>query len=682
MSRSLFWTLLSLCALVSTPASRAEEQTPEEQQAPVILEPITVTATPFEQDELHIAQPVTVLRGDELRGRQSLTIGETLSREPGISASDFGLGASRPIIRGLGGSRVRILEGGIGSMDASNLSPDHAVSIDPLQASQIEILKGPSTLLYGSGAIGGIVNVVTKRIPTEVPEQPRVQANFRFDSATNERTGGGTVEAGYGNLALHFDGLKRRTSDYDIPGFGSINPEPGEPEAELFNSDVDTENEAGGASYVRGQDYLGFSVAHFASNYGIPGGGEEAGVRIDLDQLRYDIAGELQAPFPGATRLKLRLGHNDYEHQEIEASGEAGTTFLNDEYEGRIELRHDPVYEFRGALGVQVRHQDFVASGAEALTPPVVGRSVGLFWVEERDWERWHFELGARYENAHFDAEEGSPDVDHDVYSVSGGTVWYFADGYSAGLSLTRAQRAPSIEELYNDGPHLATRTFERGDVGLQEETANNLDLTFRKREGRWTWRVTAFANLMEDFIFGSEVDEDGDGVADRVDEEGNLVLDGELLRLDSVQDDALFYGAEFETVFGLLTSPGYGDLDARLFADYVRGKLTDGENLPRITPPRFGGGLDYRLGAWRGDFEVMRVADQADNAPLETETDGYTTVEAGVSYAFGTRPADLTLSLRGTNLLDEEARRHTSFLKEVAPLPGRSVMLTIQASF
>lgn len=190
MSRSLFWTLLSLCAVVSNPASSAEEQTPEEQQAPVTLEPITVTATPLDQDELHIAQPVTVLRGDELRRRQSLTIGETLSRERGISASDFGLGASRPIIRGLGGSRVRILEGGVGSMDVSNLGPDHAVSIDPFQASQIEILKGPSTLLYGSGAIGGIVNIVTNRIPTEVPEQPSVQADFRFDSATNERTGG------------------------------------------------------------------------------------------------------------------------------------------------------------------------------------------------------------------------------------------------------------------------------------------------------------------------------------------------------------------------------------------------------------------------------------------------------------------------------------------------------------
>ncbi|MGH8605960.1 MAG: TonB-dependent receptor plug domain-containing protein, partial [Gammaproteobacteria bacterium] len=201
-------------------------------------------------------------------------------------------------------------------MDVSNLSPDHAVSIDPLQASQIEILKGPATLLYGSGAVGGIVNIVTDRIPTRVPDAPGVDGYFRFDSATNERTGGGKVEAGLGNLAFHLDGLKRRTSDYEIPGFGSIEPAPGEQAGELFSSDVDTENVAGGTSYVGDRGYLGFSVAHFASNYGIPGVGDEAGVRIDLDQLRYDIAGELKNP--GAPRLKLRLGHNDYEHLEIE----------------------------------------------------------------------------------------------------------------------------------------------------------------------------------------------------------------------------------------------------------------------------------------------------------------------------------------------------------------------------
>ena len=673
------WIFSTLAGLLGGQQICAQEKQAEEV---ITLQPITVTATPLEAEEQQIAQPVEVLRGEKLRRRQGLSIGETLAREPGISASEFGQGASRPIIRGLGGSRVRLLEGGIGSMDVSNLSPDHAVSIDPLQASQIEILKGPATLLYGSGAVGGIVNIVTDRIPTRVPDVRSVDGFFRYDSATNEHTGGGKVDAGLGNLALHFDGLKRRTSDYEIPGFAFIDPGPGEQPGKLFNSDVDTENVAGGASYVGDRGYLGFSVAEYASNYGVPGVGEEAGARIDLDQLRYDIAGELENPLPGTARLKLRLAHNDYEHREIEPSGEAGTTVLNDEYEGRVELLHQPLWNFRGALGVQVRHQDFTASGEEALTPPVVGRSVGVFLFEDRDWKIWHFELGARYENVNYDAEEGSPDTDHDIYSLSGGALLSFADGYSAGLSLTRAQRAPSIEELYNDGPHLATGTFERGNPTLDAETANNLDLTLRKKDGRWTWQLAAFVDLIEDFIFADSIDEDGDGLADRVDEEGELIADGELVRLDFVQDDALFYGAEFESILQLVKGPALGDLDARLFADYVRGKLTGGDDLPRITPLRFGGGLDYRLGAWRGDFEIMRVADQNDNAPLETETEGYTLVELGVSYTLGTKPADLILALRGTNLLDEEARRHTSFLKDVVPLPGRSAMLTFRATF
>ncbi|MGQ0591709.1 MAG: TonB-dependent receptor [Gammaproteobacteria bacterium] len=680
--RTCIWVFAALCTLITIPARGTEEGPQGAEEEPVVLEPITVTATPLEAEAGHIAQPVEVLTGEALQRRQALTIGETLAREPGISASDFGRGASRPVIRGLGGSRVRILEGGIGSMDVSNLSPDHAVGIDPLHARQIEILKGPATLLYGSGAIGGIVNIVTDRIPTEVPEKPSLEAEFRYDSATNERTGGGTVEAGYGNLALHFDGLKRRTANYDIPGFGSIDPEPGEQPGELFNSDVDTENEAGGASYIGDRGHLGFAISHYASNYGVPGSGDEAGVRIDLDQLRYDIEGEVEIPAPGFRLLKMKLGHNDYEHQEIEPSGEVGTDFQNDEYEGRVELLHQPLWGFNGVFGVQVRHQDFEAIGEEALTPPVGGRSVGVFWFEDRDWDLWHFEIGARYENARYDADAGSPDVEHDIYSVSGGAVRGFGEDYSTGISVTRAQRAPSLEELYNDGPHLATGTFERGDPALDPETANNLDLTLRKSEGRWTWRVSAFANLIEDFIFAASVDANGDGVADRADEEGNVVPEGDLLSLDFVQDDAIFYGLEAETVFGIFEGTSYGDLDARFVADYVRGKLTDGDDLPRITPPRFGGGLDYRFEAWTADFEVMRIAKQTDNASLETETDGYMQVDLGVSYTFGTRPADLILALRGTNLLNEEERRHTSFLKDIAPLPGRSVLLTLRASF
>ena len=673
------WIVLPMCASLGVPVLSAEQEGTGKEEA-VTLEPITVTAAPLGQEELHIAQPVTVLRGEKLRRRQALTLGETLAREPGISASDFGLGASRPIIRGLGGSRVRLLEGGIGSLDVSNLSPDHAVTIDPLQADQIEVLKGPATLLYGSGAIGGIVNVVTNRIPTAIPERPTARADFRFNSATLERTGGGALEAGFGPLALHFDGLKSRTSDYAIPGFASLPPLPGESPGKVENSDTETENIAGGASYVGKKGYLGTAVAHFGSNYGIPGTGEEAGTRIDLSQMRYDVALELQDPFRGAERLKARLGHVDYKHQEIEGNGEVATTFLNDAYEGRLELLHSPFWGLRGTLGAQVLHQDFSAQGEETLTPPVVGHSVGVFLVEERDLRRWHFELGGRFENTDYTPPIEAPARNFDLYSVSGGTVWDFTEGYAAGLSLTRSQRAPSIKELYNLGPHLATLTFEVGSPALEKEIANSLDLTLRKLEGRWTWRLNPFFSYFEGFVFAQNVVENGQLVS--VDIAGNPDPQGGLQLINFVQDDALFYGAEFESVYGLLRDGRYGNLDTRIFADYVRGKLTSGENLPRMTPLRFGGGLDYHLGAWQGNFEIMRVNAQMKTAPGETETAGYTMVDAGVSYTLGTKPGIFVLSLRGTNLLDEEARRATSFLKDVAPLPGRSAMVTFRASF
>ncbi len=667
---------MNLLAAPLVPAEERPDTTPA-----VTLEPITVTASPLGQEELHIAQPVRVLRGEELRRRQGLTLGETLSRELGVTASDFGVGSSRPVIRGLGGSRVRVLEGGIGSLDVSNLSPDHAVSIDPLQADQIEILKGPATLLYGSGAIGGVVNVVNRRIPTELFTRPEGVLNFRYDAATGEFSGGGRVEAGYQNVAAHIDGLRRSTSGYDIPGFGSLNPPPEETSGTLRNSDLDTENIAGGASYVGDRGYLGFSVAHFATNYGIPGSGAEAGARIDLDQLRYDISGELKNPVPGFSKAKFKLGHNDYQHQESEGTGEVATTFLNDAYEGRIELTHNPFMEWRGVVGVQVQHQDFVASGAEALTPPVLAKSIGVFAVEERDW---HFELGGRFENTDYDADEGQPDVDHQLYSLSAGTIWNFHKGYAASFNFTRAERAPSIEEHYNNGPHLATRSFERGSADLGKETANNFDLSLRKTSGPWTWRVNLFANHIEDFIYTRNVDENGDGVADRVNAEGEPVAAGEdgLQVLDFVQGDALFLGTEVETRLRLLQSKVYGNLDARVFFDYVSGRLTQGEDLPRITPPRFGGSLDYENGPWRSSFEVQRVENQNQTAPLETPTDGYTLVDLGVGYTLKSKPADLNIAVRGTNLLNEDIRRHTSFIKDIAPLPGRSVSLSLQLNF
>ena len=641
-------------------------------------EEVVVTASPLGGGELHLAQPVTVLSEEELRRKLAPTIGETLSHELGISSTAFGAGARRPVIRGLSGSRVRLLESGVSSMDVSNLSPDHAVGIEPLAATQIEVLKGPATLLYGSGAIGGVVNVVTNRIATELPPDFTAQAELNYGTVADERAGAFTADGALGRFAWHLDGSARDTHDYDIPGFGRLEPEAGETEGTLFSSDLETESITGGGSYIGEEGYVGFDVGHYASNYGVPG----EGARIDLEQLRYDVKAEIRSPVPQFEKLKVQLGHVDYEHTEFEPGGDAGTTFLNGEYDGRFELLHVPLAGWHGALGMQIGHRDFEAIGEEALTPPLESHSESLFLVEERDLDAWHLELGGRIERQSVKPRDGSPKADHSAWSVSGGAVREFAGDYSAGLHVTRAQRAPGIEELYNNGPHAATQTFEVGSLALDAENANNADLTFRRLTGDWTWRMNLYANYIEDFIFARDVDADGDGAADRVDGEGNPSGGADsLLLVRYAQQDALFYGIEAETMLHLASAP-WGDLDGRLSFDYVRGELSSGGNLPRITPMRFGAGLDYSRGRWLASLDVFRVMRQEDNAELESETGAYTLLDANVSYTLPTRQVNYMLSLRGTNLLDEEARVHTSFLKDVAPLPGRSLLLTLRAQY
>ena len=645
------------------------------------LETLTVTAVPTHGGESHLAQPAIVLADEELRRKQVATLGETLSRELGVSSTSFGAGASRPLIRGLGGERVRILQNSIGTMDASALSDDHAVSIDPLVADQIEVLKGPATLLYGSGAIGGIVNVVTRSIPTRLTQNPRGKLDFSYDEATNGFGGGATVDAAHGPLAAHIDGLKRSTSSYDIPGFSDLNPAAGARRGRVSNSDTENNNVTGGLSYIGDRGYVGFAINHYDGAYGVPG---DEPRRIALDQDRYDVAAELKEPLPGLRRARVRMGHNDYLHQELESDGSVGTTFVNDEYEGRIELSHEPLAGLEGVLGVQVQHRDFAAVGEEQLTPPVQARAVGVFVLEERDLRALHLEFGARYENVRNSPElTANPRTQFNVYSVSSGAVWHFLPGYGAGLSITRGQRAPGIEELYNNGPHDATNSFERGDANLSEETANSLDWSLHKEDGRWQWSLNLFANYMEDFIFTRGVDNNADGLADNLSEDGLPVAPGDgFLLLEFDQSDAVFYGAEVELGYGLLRNSSWGELDVRLFSDYVRGRLTDGDNLPRITPLRFGGGLDYRRQQWSADFNLRRTAAQGVSAPLETSTSGYTVLDLGVHYVIKSEHVEYIVSARGNNLLDEQVRYHTSLLKEVAPQPGRSAMFSLRVNF
>jgi iron complex outermembrane recepter protein len=708
-----------LVALLLCAPAKAQEEGEAVERAIIELEAIVVTGDPLGGTEEHISQPVSVLGRQELLTRRDRrNIGEAVAHELGVTSSDFGPAVGRPIIRGLGEGRVRVLEDGIGTLDVSTISPDHAVATEPLFADQIEIFRGPAALLYGSGATGGVVNIVNRRILDYVPEAIEGDLYGHYNSVADDFTGAFRLNAGSGNVGLHLDGLKRSTRDYGIPGFADVDSEPGARKGILENSDIQTENFSGGMSFVGERGFVGFAIGSFSNKYGVPGhdhghddhghndhghshdhghghddhghndnglnghGHNDDGVRIEQSQTRVDIKGALYDPLPGFHTAKTRWGYNDHTLREFEGGNGLETFLNNKEWEGRVEFLHEPLGAWEGVVGLQYRNRDLSTAGLEAFVPSSESDSVSVFMLEKRDWRDWHFELGGRFEHQEAERAQDRLSTSHNLFSVSGGALWEFADDYFLGANISHAQRAPAVEELFSDGPHFATNTFEVGDPALKKETSNNFDLSLRKRRSRLNWTLNFFANFINDFIFLQEVDRAGDGLPDRVNAAGEWIADpGGLLLVNHFQSDAEFLGVEFETVVGLLDH-AWGKLDLRLWTDYVRGKLTDGRNLPRITPLRFGSDLDYSRGPWYAGINLMRIQRQTDTAPLETATDGYTILNGHLGYNLTWGPVRYTLFLRGINLLNEEARRHTSFLKDRAPLPGRSAMIGVNANF
>ncbi len=654
-----------------------------------------VTASADPRSQLEVAQPTSVLSGEELDLRRQATLGETLAEEPGVSSTYFGPGASRPVIRGLGGDRVRILSDGVGSADASNTSPDHAVSVDPLSAERIEVLRGPATLLYGSSAVGGVVNVLDGRIPNYVPSQPITgQVEVSGGTVADERSGAASLGGGGGRLAWHADFLRRETDDYEIPGRaeseaahageeGEEHEEEG-PAGVLANSALESEAGAFGISWIGDKSYIGVSVSGFDTLYGVPGGhheegeegeggeeGEEGPVRIDLEQRRADLRGEysglgdwggLGGLFRG---VKYRFGVADYEHVELEGA-EVGTRFTNDSWEGRLELVQQRRGRLSGSLGAQAASTDFAAIGEEAFVPPSVTDSWAVFAFEELAVnERTRFQFGGRFERQDVEPEGGAAGRSDDGISGSLGLVWDPSEDYSVGASIARSERLPTATELFADGPHIATRAFEIGNPALDTEDSLGIDLSLRKRTGRLTGVVNLFANRFDGYIFEAFTGEEEDGL--------------QVIRFE--QADAEFYGAELDAV-GRLVQVGEAHLDLRFGADLVRAELTAGGDLPRIPPLTSHLGLDFHHGPFRATVEGIRAEEQDRVAENETPTGGYTLVNAALSYRLLLGRTVTDVILRGRNLTDEEARNHVSFLKDAAPLPGRDVSLGLRVGF
>lgn len=645
-------------ASVLLPAVSAAQHEPDE----VII----VTATPRDQATNELAQSVTVLAGEELGRVRSTNLGETLEGQLGLSASYFGAGASRPIIRGLAGARVRTMEDGIDSMDVSTVSVDHAVSIDPVVAQQIEIFRGPTTLLYGSGAVGGVINTVTNRIPDSAPEDGfDAVLELRGDTVANDRAAAIAVDGGGDSFAWHIDAASRDTDDYEIPDDEQV-------AGILENSDIELTSYAAGGSWLGDNAFFGVSISGFDTQYGVPGHAhadeeeEEEVVRIDLEQSRVDLKGgwsELGGTIEG---VNLRFGINDYQHVELEGE-EIGTRFSNEAWEGRIELLHASAGDWNGAFGLQLGEREFSAIGEEAFVPPVDTSSYGLFVLEQIDMQQWSFSLGARYEMQEHEPA-GAAAVDDTAVSLSVAAVRELGSGLTLALNLASAERLPVAEELFANGPHLASSAIEIGDATLGVETSRHIDVGLRKSTGELTWSITAFLTDYKDFIFLRDT-----GVID---------ADEELPIFEFSQQNADFHGIEAE-LFTPLAAVGRGELDLRIFADYVSAELSNGDDVPRIPPLRYGARFDWHSERIVIGLEATKYSAQNDVAPFEEATDGYTLVGADFNWLIPASGAtDLSFFLRGSNLLDKDARRHTSMVKEIAPLPGRNFSMGIRATF
>ncbi|MEC7952958.1 MAG: TonB-dependent receptor [Pseudomonadota bacterium] len=711
-------------AAVAQEASSSDQQEPEaptrtstERGGDDFHNVIVVTAPGL--DRLDVLAGTSVVDGMELQRNQNGQLGEVLAKLPGVSASGFAPGVSRPVLRGFGGERVRVLTDGIGAIDASSTSDDHAVTVEPLIAERIEVLRGPAVLLYGSQAIGGAVNVITKRIPPRVPDEPvHVDAMAGFDTVSNRREGGLSVDVPVGdNLAFHVDGSYRNTDNLEIPGYvatdrlrAQLLESAAEEEAEghldeaeelreganargtLPNSWTETYTLGTGLAYFSGNSSLGVSFDYYDTNYGIPGlpgvghvhegdhdhdheeedddhaHGEEGPVSIGMKRYRADLKGVLDLGDGFFDELRTRWGYSDYTHTEFEGD-DVGTVFDVEGVEGRVELVQSRRGNLQGSVGGQYSHTNFSAIGEEAFVPSNTTDSFALFTVQELDFDRFEVELGARYEHTGVDASDSiGVSRDFDTFSGAIGASYTLTDGAAgdlrAGVNLSRAERAPSAQELFADGPHVATQQFEIGSPTLGTERSWGVEGYVRGNLGPALLSASVYRNWFNDFIFLSDTGAEEDGL--------------EVFQF--LQQNADQFGIEAEA-----SMPVFETNDFKLLADvrgdYVRATLADGSPVPRIPPLSLSGALE-------GQFEHVDVRaevewfDKQDRvSEHEAPTDGYTFVNASVAWHPFEGADNLTILAQVDNIFDVEGRRHTSFTKEFVPLPGRNFKLTARLS-
>ena len=651
-------------------AESTQTETIRLQNQPIELSTISVTGNPLGVGADALVVPVTILNGRELSLRRESTLGDTLNGIPGVSATHFGPNSSRPVIRGLDAERVRIMQNGVGVLDASSLSFDHAVTIDPLIIEQIDVVRGPAALLYGGSAVGGVVNATDNRIPKENLKGISGRIEGSVGGADSQNNLAAVVDAGTDAIAIHADAYTRKTSDLDINGYAvssrkaRADDTPRENKGKLVNSSASGEGGALGASFIFDNGYLGASYSGFRSNYGTVA---EAAVRADMRSDRVDVATEFRELGSIISRIKARMAYTDYQHQEIE-DGAVGTTFKNEGAEGSVELGHAKFSNVEGVLGFQFQNTNFEALGDEAFVPPVSTTSQAVYLYEELPISNLKLSFGGRVEHTAQDAAAwtkvaSAQNASFNTYSYALGGLYTFNPNWSVATNLSHNERAPSYFELYADGAHLATGQYEVGNPNFSKERSNGLDAQVRWRAGKNSFNFGAYYTRFGSFL----------GLLDT----GINDIDSGLPIAQFSAFAATFKGLEAEGKFNL-----HDHFYLTLRGDYVRASNRDnGDALPRITPLRLGAGLRYQKESLGARLDVLHAFNQNRTAVNELATDGYTNVSALVSYKLPTN-LNVELFAKANNLLNQEIREHASFLKDISPAGERSVLLGVRADF
>ena len=697
MSFSKSALTLSITTILASTTSTllwADEEIPSSQSINK-LESITITAHPLDQTDVDFGVADQNISREKLQ-ESGTTLGEALKNELGIHSNSFGSGSSRPVIRGQEGARVKVTQNATETMDVSSLSPDHAVTIDPQLAQKIEVIRGPSTLLYGAGSVGGLVNVTDTKIPTQMPENGyEGNVGLRYNSGNDEKmTHAGTTVGLGSNVALRLEGLKRDANDYITPNYFHDHDGELEKEKRVGNTFSESENVNVGLSWIGERGFAGVSYSNRQDKYGLPGhsheyeschphgdhlhcGGDdhsghdhsghdhnedhahENGPWIDMKTERYDFRSELNEPFAGFKKLRAQASYTDYQHDEIEGS-EAMTTFKSKGYEGRIELVHNPLAKWEGVWGIQASQQKLDVTGEEATLAPNETQKYSLFGVEHRQFGDFHVELGTRLDHQKVDVDSEQKDFDGNAFSYSGAVNWDFKPNYKLSLVGSHQERLPLAQELYAHGGHFATNTYELGNDSLDNEKSNNVELGLHYDDDKLSYHVHLYHNWFDNYIY-----------AKTLDQYENFRL------IEYSQDKAKFYGTEAEVAYQ------FNDIyKTSLFGDYVRGKI-DSDNAPRVPAGRLGTRINADFDDhWSGSAEYSHVFNQDKFAAYEHETQGYNMVNIGLAYKYSLADRqEAKVFFNANNLLDEQVYEHSSFLSNI-PQMGRNFVIGVDYKF